>query len=118
MPKHLHSSTTSKLFYVDSKNPKAEHGEIRETPINFALVKAPRAWELVEYTPILENHIPETRQMIYNMAQESIKKGELNAEGNVELLVVGHAGTPSVFNQGARQMQQSGRSQGRQEMQT
>jgi hypothetical protein len=107
MSKHLHSSTTSKLFYVDSKNPKAEHGETRVTPINLALVKAPRGWELVDYTPILESHVPETRRLIYSMTPEPIKKGELNAEGNVELLVVGHAGTLSVFNQEARQIRQA-----------
>jgi len=40
----------------------------------------------------LETHAFDTIEMIYNMAKEFIKKGELNAEGNVELLVVGHAG--------------------------
>jgi broad specificity phosphatase PhoE len=69
-----------------------QQAEIRKVPINFSLVKAQKGWELIDYTPILETHAFDTIEMIYNMAKEFIKKGELNAEGNVELLVVGHAG--------------------------
>jgi hypothetical protein len=69
--------------------------EFRHISLHFTALEQQPGWQIADSlgpSGKIDVHVSETRQLIYDMGKKFIEMGQLNEEGNIEMIVVGHAG--------------------------